>query len=231
MAPCFAWQGPANAADALIVSSSNEEAVGLLRQSRQWPGGALALIGPPGSGKSHIAAAWADRTGAALLYGLPDPTDAREAFRRANGRLALDGADVRADDVALTLLLDLARDERGAVLLLGRESPALWRVALPDLRSRLAALPVAQLGEPDDVLLRGMLRRLCKARFIELRDNVARYLAQHMERSFAAAHALAEALDQLMVKGSQPVSYEIARRALALVATPVAENVSGEEIE
>jgi chromosomal replication initiation ATPase DnaA len=112
------------------------------------------------------------------------------------------------------LLLDMARIEGGAVLLVGQNPPAEWVTDIPDLRSRFAALLAAPLGEPDEKLITELIRRLCRARFIELKENVARYAVQHMERSFAAAHALVAEIDNLMVEGGQPVPYDIAAEAL-----------------
>lgn len=201
-------------AGAFIVGDSNRQAIGLLKQWRSWPGGALALVGPEGSGKSHLAKLWAGEAGALVLSGRLTVAGAREAFAARDGRLVLDNADRVQDDATLMLVLDLAKAEGGAVLLVGRENPAEWRAELPDLRSRFAALLTTQLGEPDEKLIIELIRRLCRARFIEMKENVAKYAAQHMERSFAAAHALVAEIDNLMTEGSQPVPYDIAAEAL-----------------
>lgn len=201
-------------AGAFIVADANRQAIGLLEQWRSWPGGALALVGPEGSGKSHLAKLWAGEAGALLLTGRITASGAREAFAARDGRLVLDNADRVQDDSTLMLVLDMARLEGGAVLLVGRASPAEWPAETPDLRSRFAALPTVGLGEPDEKLITELIRRLCRARFIEMKENVARYAVQHMERSFAAAHALVEEIDNLMTEGSQPVPYDIAAEAL-----------------
>lgn len=201
-------------AGAFIVADSNRQAIGLLEQWRSWPGGALALVGPEGAGKTHLARLWAGQAGALVISGRLSVSGAREAFAARDGRLVLDNADRAQDDATLMLVLDLAKAEGGAVLLVGRETPAEWRAELPDLRSRFAALLAASLGEPDEKLITELIRRLCRARFIEMKENVAKYAVQHMERSFAAAHALVAEIDNLMTEGSQPVPYDIAAEAL-----------------
>jgi chromosomal replication initiation ATPase DnaA len=201
-------------AGAFIVADSNRQAISLLEQWRAWPGGALALTGPTGSGKSHLARLWAGQSGALLFSGRFNAATAREAFAARDGRLVIDNADRGRDDAAIMLLLDLARTEGGAVLLVGQNPPAEWVTDIPDLRSRFVALLAAPLGEPDEKLITELIRRLCRARFIELKENVARYAVQHMERSFAAAHALVAEIDNLMVEGGQPVPYDIAAEAL-----------------
>jgi chromosomal replication initiation ATPase DnaA len=85
------------------------------------------------------------------------------------------------------------------------------------LVSRLAALPAARLEEPDEALLTLVLRRLCRERFMELSDKAAAYLATHMERTFACAHAVAAELDRSVVRAARPVALPQAREALARV--------------
>jgi len=198
---------------ALVVGEANRAAIAQI-DARPWPGGALALIGPPGSGKSHIGAVFAAETGAARHAAAAGAAAAQAAFDAGKGFVLVDDAGEQSNDEGLFLLLNRARAEAGAILLTGSNPPRTWTAASADLASRFKALPVAALAEPDETLLVGVLRRLCRQRFIELTDEVARYLSFHMERSFAAAVRLADALDAVMVRGRAPVSRQTARLAL-----------------
>lgn len=199
--------------DTLVLAEANRAAAHLLTDWRAWPGGTLALIGPEGSGKTHLALAWALEAGARRLRLDAAPEEAAELFAAAEGRLYLDDADQGFDEAMLWRVLDLAKTAGGAVLLTGATTPSSWAVKLPDLRSRLAAAPVARLGEPDQALLEVVLRRLCREQFILLSDDAAKYLVRRLPRTFAAARRMAEALDGEVVKGSKPVSLPVARRA------------------
>jgi chromosomal replication initiation ATPase DnaA len=177
----------------------------------------MVLVGPEGSGKSHMGSAWAQRALATPISPLATAEQALEAFNDHRGRLLLDDVDCGMDDEAVFLLLDLARVQGGAILLTCRTPPADWPFRSADLASRCLALPRSLLTEPDEVLLQGVLRRLCRARFVEMSDDVARFAARHMERSFSAARRVAEALDSDIVRGAKPVSKLAARRALEKV--------------
>jgi chromosomal replication initiation ATPase DnaA len=181
----------------LLISEPNRDAWDLLTRWESWPGRTLVLVGPSGSGKSHMAAAWLSKISATHA-----------------GALVLDDAEHYGDDAALAFLLDQVRDGGGPALLIGRRPPSAWVTQLPDLHSRLLALPVATVGEPDEQLLRGVLERLCKVRFIKLSDEAGAYLARHMDRSFEAAHALVDRLDKEHTLASRPVSVKVAARAL-----------------
>jgi chromosomal replication initiation ATPase DnaA len=200
-----------------VVSRSNKAAAELLTGWQAWPGGAMALTGPKGSGKTHLARAWAAAAEARPLPASAPPEEAAEAFEASQGRLVVDDADAAADEMGLIRLLDLARWRHGAVLLVGERDPSQWRCATRDLVSRLSALPAARLEEPDEALLMVVLKRLCRERFIELSDKAASYLTKRMERSFAAADALARELDRIVVKGAKPVTAPQARQALVAI--------------
>lgn len=198
----------------LVVSEANRDAANLLTGWRAWPNGALALTGPQGSGKTHLALAWALEAGARQITPNASPDDAAAIFRESGGRLFIDDADGERDDPMFWRILDLARTEGGAVLLVGSDSPSSWPTPIPDLASRLKSLAVARLGEPDEALMEVVLRRVCREQFILLSDDAARYLARRLPRTFAAAHQMAAALDADLVKGAKPVALKAARLAL-----------------
>jgi chromosomal replication initiation ATPase DnaA len=194
-----------------VVAESNRDAWTLLQRWRSWPGGAAVVRGPSGSGRSHLARAWAHAVHAAEWTG---DRDAAEAFVAAEGRIVVDDAHRIEDEAGIIRLFDLARTRGGAVLLIGPSALEAWPVRAPDLRSRLSAALRADLHEPDEVLLGVVLRRLCRDRFIQLTDDAVQYLCARMERSFEAARALADAMDRGLVAGARPVTVAAARRAL-----------------
>ncbi len=200
--------------ETLVVTDANREAAKTLREWRVWPGGALALVGPRGSGKTHLALAWAIETGARQVSARAAAEDAAAIFREAGGRILIDEADWESEEATLWRILDLAKAEGGAVLLVGVTLPSAWGATIPDLRSRLASMAVARLREPDEALMEVVLRRVCREQFIHLSDAAARYLARRLPRTFAAAYSLAAALDADLAKGAKPVAVPAARRAL-----------------
>jgi chromosomal replication initiation ATPase DnaA len=198
----------------LVVAQANRDAARLLTEWRGWPNGALALTGPMGAGKTHLALAWAIEVGARQVSAMAVPDDAAAIFQEADGRLFIDDLHGERDEGMLWRVLDLVRTNGGAVLLASRSAPATWQVAIPDLQSRLNALAVARLGEPDEGLMEVVLRRICREQFIQLSDDAARYLARRLPRSFAAAHRMAAVLDAELKRGARPVSRKAAEKAL-----------------
>jgi chromosomal replication initiation ATPase DnaA len=193
-----------------ITSGVNQAAVRLLDAWPAWLGGCLALVGPAGSGKSHLADAWLRRARGAALQCGPSLDELAELRGRP---LLLEDADACPDDI-LFHLINMAAEPGASLLLTSRRTPALWSTDLPDLRSRLNALPVAELHEPDDEVLRGVLARLFRERHIRPPEDLFAYLLRRIERSVPAAREVVARLDEAAMAADRPISRALAREIL-----------------
>ena len=196
-----------------IVSASNAAATELIEHWPDWPADVVLLIGPEGAGKSHLARVFADLSGAILVAAADlatrDPLDlaAREA-------LVIEDAGAGVDERALFHLLNAVRQSGGTLLITARDHPALWGLSLPDLLSRLRAATPVELAEPDDELLAALLAKLFADRQTVVDPAVISYVARRMERSFAAAVGLVEALDRTALAAKGPITRAVAARVL-----------------
>ncbi len=196
-----------------LVSDSNRAAFELVQRWPAWPARALALYGPPGSGKTHLAHLWCERSGAALVAG--EDAVALNAPEALPAAVAVDNAE-RASERALLHLYNLCLERGGSLLLTLPAPPAALDITLADLASRLRSLPVAGIAPPDDALLTAVLLKHFGDRGIAVAPQVVAFLTARMERSFATAAALVARLDRLSLEsGRGGVTLKIAREALA----------------
>jgi chromosomal replication initiation ATPase DnaA len=193
-----------------IAGPPNAAALALLDRWPDWPARTVLLRGPEGSGKSHLAAIWAREAGARMIS--PRALDGSDVpMALATGTLVLENlADGNFDEAALFHLLNLAREDRAYVLITARAAPANWRTQLPDLASRLRALPVVGLAAPDDALLRAVIVKLFADRQLEVDEALVSFLANRIERSFAAARTAVAALDREALRLKRPVTRTLA---------------------
>jgi chromosomal replication initiation ATPase DnaA len=197
-----------------LVSASNAAALGWIERWPDWPSHALVLHGPEGCGKSHLAHLWCERAGARLISGR-ELTE-WEPIAAVPG-IAVDDAD-RASEIALLHLYNSCAETSASLLLVARSAPSAWPIALPDLASRLRAAPAIGVVPPDDALLAAVFVKHFADRQLRVQPPVIAYLVRRMERSFAAAAALAVRLDQLALAEGRPIGLALARRVLAEIA-------------
>jgi chromosomal replication initiation ATPase DnaA len=192
-----------------VRGASNAPALDALDAWPRWPGGTLALVGPEGVGKTHLANAWAGAAKAVILDRAA-PDVAAAAARPA----LLEDVDQGVSDEALFHLINQAQREGASLLLTARVAPIAWSAALPDLRSRLNALMVALIEPPDDEVLGGVLRSFFRERNIRPNDDVYPYLLRRMERSIPGAREIVRRLDETEDGRMRPVSRLLAREIL-----------------
>lgn len=195
-----------------MMSASNATALALLDGWPDWPHRRLALVGPEGSGKSHLASIWAETAGATTVAAADLRPEAVVELSAAP--VVVEDADRGVDEHALFHLWNACEGSGQGLLLTGRSTPSDWPVALPDLASRLASLTPAILEDPDDCLLSVVLLKLFADRQLKVKPALIGFLLPRMERSFAAARAIVARLDAESLARGGPPNQALARELL-----------------
>lgn len=195
-----------------VAAPSNAAALALIDAWPDWPGRMLAVHGPAGGGKTHLGHILAARARAAdrATAHLAAPTALPDL--PADPVLILDAPQL--EETTFFHLLNRLRTEGGDLLILAREAPARWPVALPDLASRLKAIPAVEVAAPDDALLGAVLAKHFTDRQIAVAPEVIDYLLKQMERSFAAAAEIAGRLDRAALAEGRAITVPLAKRVL-----------------
>lgn len=204
----FADQPPRYGRADFLVSDANAAALAMVDAFVSSAEPALAITGPPASGKTHLAHILADGAGAAVLTGPQAPAVPA-------GRLAvIDGVEAMADPAALLLLVEACRERGLKLALAGRGEPRDWARGLKDLETRLAALPRAGLNEPDEALLRAVLAKGFADRRLRVPAAVTDYAAPRMARTFAAARGFLLLCEREMRESASNITVPMARKVL-----------------
>ncbi len=204
-----------------LVSSSNRAAFEIFDRWPAWHDPMLLLLGPTGTGKSHLGAIWAKRAAAERILAADLPTADLPALVRA-GAVLIEDAD-RAPGVEKNMfhLINLARAEGASLAMTARVWPDGWGVALPDLLSRLRLARAVEIGEPNDALVRAVLVKLFGDRQLIIDASVIDYLTVRIERSLAAAHAIVEVLDREGLERRRAVTRPMAADVLRRLDYPL----------
>lgn len=181
--------------DEFLITPSNARAAHMLEHWGAWPVMTAILVGPRKSGRSLLARIFAAKSGGAII----------------------DDADARTE-TELFHAWNRAQADRRPLLLVADAPPPEWVVNLPDLRSRLAASPIAVIAAPDDALMRALLERQFLRRGLDARGDLIDWLVQRIERSHLAVMRTVDILDQEVLERRKRLSIPLARTTLAAAA-------------
>ena len=181
---------PALGAEDFLISQSNLAAADIIDRWPHWPQSSLAVVAPARAGKTHLANVWRLRSGAARL----------------------EASVLREGDH----LLNLVREHKLSMLLTSRKPPGELSLGLPDLRSRLRALPVVTIAPPDEALLKAVLVKHFIDRQLAVEPPVIGYLALHMEQSMEAAATIVAEIDRVAMTSHRKVTRALAAEVLAV---------------
>ncbi|CAN1724144.1 Chromosomal replication initiator protein DnaA domain-containing protein [Hyphomicrobium sp. 1Nfss2.1] len=202
-------------AEDFLVSNSNAAAVEMIDAWPRWPHPASFVAGPQGSGKSHLANVWRLRSGAGIVSAA-ELSDTLVASLPDAAAIVVEDIDRGiADEKVLFHLLNRARESKLSVLLTSRVPPGEQEFHVPDLRSRLRALPMVEVQPPDEALLKAVLVKLFDDRQLYVEPQVIDYLSVRMERSMAAASNIVADIDRLALATHRKVTRPLAAQVLA----------------
>jgi len=208
---------PAQGREDFLVSDSNAVAVTWIDRWPEWPQPVAILVGPTGSGKSHLADVW--RTRAKAL-----PCEA-QALREedvpdllATKALVVENLHQLRDPEALFHLLNFARETQSSLLITSAESPSALRFTLPDLMSRLNAAPQVQLHAPDDMLLIQLIAKHFADRGVHATPTMLEYISNRIDRSAHAARDVVQRIDMHALSHGKRLNMSVIRDVLSTPA-------------
>lgn len=197
-----------------IRGAGNEDALALVERWPDWPYSMVLLHGPKGCGKTHLAHVFAARARATFIAPERLGTATADQLLVGNHAWVLDGIEAVKDSAALAQLINHARARGDYVLMTARAAAPELTITLPDLRSRLLALPSISLGAPDDALLMGLLAKQFADRQLRITPEVLAVAVLHIERSYEAAQAFVRTLDMRSLAKGKAVTTALVREVI-----------------
>lgn len=195
-----------------LVSPTNAQAVAWVDKWPDWPSPALVLVGPPGCGKTHLGQVWRKRAGASLFE--PGGVAIHESMDSA---IFVDEPNDPAHDEEIFHLYNVAAAAGKHILIATEVPPVRWTGRLPDLKSRLSAVPNINIQAPNETLIAAVMMKMFADQQMDVGAEVLSYLVNRMERSFEAARLLVDRLNNASLATKRRITVPLAREVIQIL--------------
>lgn len=199
-----------------VPGDANAEALAFIDAWPSWPARVCALWGPAGSGKTHLGEIWRAQSSAEMLDARAINVETVTGLA-AGGTFLADDVDRTEGGAALFHLLNFVNQTNGWLLMTGCEAPQHWPTKVPDLHSRLTAVPGISLQAPDEALIARVLLKLFGERQLKVPEALIDYLVPRLERSFGDAERIVVLIDRLALQQKRNISVDIGTQAFRLL--------------
>lgn len=206
-APIYRWEN-------YYVSPANEEAVNYIRQWPMWNNRTAVIVGPAFGGKSHLAHLWQQESRAEFLD--LKTLSQEEITKKIMAHPFCIVENLRDEDLTekLLVLYNLIQENQGYLLLSATQAPSDMHTKIPDLASRLNAVPVLRIKAPEDDLLKALLVKRFADQQLAVPTPVIEYILKHMERSYQAVQTISQHMDQLSLQHKRNLTVPFVKEIL-----------------
>ncbi|MDC3075853.1 DnaA/Hda family protein [Paracoccaceae bacterium] len=185
-----------------FISSSNLEAVSLLDNTDQWGSGVLLLVGPKGSGKTHLSLVWCKENKAKYLKLESVLQEMERGFNHQT--VCVEDIDIIADaerqkkskiEEGIFHLINSVGSRGGKLLISSSKMSNALCIGLKDLESRLQSFSKTNIKEPDDSLVMALLLKYFYDRQIHIKHSNLTYIATRINRTYSSIYNFVNYVD------------------------------------
>lgn len=208
---------PSFSGDDFLVAPANQAAVDWIDQWPSWSHPALAVSGPPASGKTHLSHVFMSRSEAISVDLSTIQVTGVRPLVTDHPAFVLDNVDAivqTPQEENLFHFLNVIREENRTALLLSTTPPARWSVNLADLQSRLNAVPHVGITAPDDALMAALVVKLFSDRQLRIDTGIVDYLLTRTDRTFDGIRATIARIDETALSERRNITIPLIRQVL-----------------
>ena len=192
--------------DDFLVSNSNKEAYKLINSWPEWRSRKIIIFGDSGTGKTHLSKIWQNKTSAIILNLNKLKKIKFESFFQKKNIFIIENISSFFDKInkkeknnlekKLLHFYNLIEEKKGYLLLTSLIAPKLWKISLPDLKSRILSSIAVKIKKPNDELLSSVLVKLFVDKQILIDKKIIKFIVYRSERSFTSLQSLVNKIDE-----------------------------------
>ena len=203
--------------DDFMVNECNQAALDFIDSFYKSKIRTGVLIGPKGSGKSHLVNVFCNNTEIDKLKILQNfNIDIYKIFEE-NDAIIIEDIDLvssKDEEEHLFHCINLSKELKKILLLTSGTELSNINIKIPDLRSRLDSLQRIKILEPNDDLMNSLILKLFHDRQILIKPNILKYLLKRIDRSYAGISEIISLIDNASLSKNKSISIALIKELL-----------------
>ncbi len=170
--------------------SSNQDAYRWIESFPNWNVPGLVLVGPTGSGKTHLTHVLQEKSGGQIIQFADLSESLLETLESLPKVIIIENCNTwdRTREVILFHLYNHLIKHQGLLVLTSVHPVNHWSLKLPDFQSRVKTLAEVTIGEPEDELLLAILIKRFADHQIKVDFKIAEFLIKRLPRTYGEFH-------------------------------------------
>ncbi len=197
-----------------FVSSNNFSAYKLIESWPNWPGKWVNIIGPTGSGKTHLSKILEKKIKRLKVI---DETNVNEKIiseLRNFDCLIIDNFKNKIEDKLLYSILNQSKQLENFIVINSKLQLNKFEIKLKDLKSRFNSFIFIGIDLPTDDLLQVIISKSFSDKQINLNPKVSEYIVKNVDRSYEKMFKFLSDLDEFSLSSGKSININLIKKVL-----------------
>ena len=197
-----------------FVSSNNFSAYKLIESWPNWPGKWVNIIGPTGSGKTHLSKILEKKIKRLKVIDETNVNDKIISELRNFDCLIIDNFKNKIEDKLLYSILNQSKQLENFIVINSELQLNKFEIKLKDLKSRFNSFIFIGIDLPTDDLLQVIISKSFSDKQINLNPKVSEYIVKNVDRSYEKMFKFLSDLDELSLSSGKSININLIKKVL-----------------
>ena len=197
-----------------FVSSNNFSAYKLIESWPNWPGKWVNIIGPTGSGKTHLSKILEKKIKKLKIIDEIDLNNKVLSELKNFNCLIIDNFENKIEEKLFYTILNQSKQLENFIVINSKVPINKFKLKLNDLKSRFNSFIFIGIDLPTDDLLKVIISKSFSDKQINLNSNVSEYIIKNVDRSYEKVFKFLADLDELSLSSGKSININLIKKVL-----------------
>lgn len=195
-----------------FVSECNRQAYDNLFKWPKWDSKLINLVGPKGSGKSHLLEIFSIKNNFLKVNSLAEIKKKLETIIKYD-KLIMDDIN-QIDEKVFFSILDNYISNNKFLIISTIDSLLTYKFKLADLKSRITLFHKYEIYQPNDKMIYFLIQKFLSDRQIKIKKDLITHIIKKIDRSYNRIMKFIDQIDRQSLSNNKKIDYKLINNIL-----------------